>query len=219
MPADFTPTETHLRSIEKYRRKARFYDSTVGGTSSIRQRAIARLQLAPGQVVLDVGCGSGVSLPLLLDGVGETGTVYGFDQSPEMLAIARRKCAEHSWPNVHVQLGFAESVRFRKPLDAVLFHYTHDILQSPQAIGNILSQARPGARISVAGMKNFAWWTGPLALVSFLKNYAWNGNPRGQWKPWRLISAELDNGQWEATQWGMGYLASGIWRGTARCRG
>lgn len=214
MTADFTPTDIHLRSIAKYRRKARIYDSTVSATNSIRQRAIAQLKLKPGEVVLDVGCGSGISFPLLLDAVGPTGRVYGFDQSPEMLAIARQKCAEHGWPNIQVQLGFAESVQFARPLDAVLFHYTHDILQSPQAIRNILSQARPGARVSIAGMKNFAWWTGPLALVSFMKNYAWNGNPRGQWRPWRLISTQLDDRHWESTQWGMGYLASGTRRHT-----
>ena len=100
-------------------------------------------------------------------------------------------------------------IRFDKPLNAILFHYTHDILQSPLAVRNILSQASPNALVSIAGMKNFPWWTGPLLLLSFFKNYAWNGNPRGQWKPWRLISAELSDFHWQSTHWGMGYMASG----------
>lgn len=209
MTADFTPAPTNLRSIEKYRRKARIYDSTIGGTDSIRRRAIELLQLQPGDVVLDVGCGSGASFPLLLKDIGAAGLVYGFDQSPEMLALAVEKCAKQGWSNVQVQREFAESVRFAKPLDAILFHYTHDILQSPLAVHNILSQAKPNARVAIAGMKNFAWWTGPLPLLSFFKNYAWNGNPRGLWKPWRLISAELESYHSRPTQWGMGYIASG----------
>ncbi len=209
MTRDFTPASTHLRSIEKYRRKARIYDSTTGGTDTIRHRTIEHLQLKPGDVVLDVGCGSGVSIPLLIKEVGPSGTVYGFDQSPEMLALATQKCSEHGWSNVQVQHGFAETVQFDKPLDAILFHYTHDILQSPMAVRNILSQAAPNARVSIAGMKNFPWWTGPLLLLSFFKNYAWNGNPRGQWKPWRLINAELSDFHWQSTHCGMGYMASG----------
>ncbi len=212
MNSKFTPTSSNLRSIEKYRRKANIYDSTTGGTNTIRHRTIERLRLRPGQVVLDVGCGSGVSLALLRERVGSEGTVFGFDQSPEMLALARKKCLEKGWSNVQVQEGFAESVRFPKPLDAILFHYTHDIFQSSLAVENILSQAAPGAHISIAGMKNFAWWTGPFTLISFLKNYAWNGNPRGQWQPWRLIRPHLENYQWESTQWGMGYMASGTKR-------
>jgi arsenite methyltransferase len=210
MSSKFTPAISNLRSIEKYRRKAKIYDSTTGRTDTIRLQTIERLRLSPGQVVLDVGCGSGVSFAMLLERVGPEGTVFGFDQSPEMLALARKKCVDQAWSNVHVQEGFAESVRFPKPLDAILFHYTHDIFQSPLAIENILSQAAPGARVSIAGMKNFAWWTGPFTLLSFFKNYAWNGNPRGLWEPWRLIRPRLDDYHWESTQWGMGYMASGL---------
>ena len=61
---------------------------------------MAALQLQPGQVVLDVGCGTGLSLALLRAAVGETGRIYGFDQSPEMLALARTRAASAGWHNV-----------------------------------------------------------------------------------------------------------------------
>jgi arsenite methyltransferase len=209
MTSEFQATPSHLRSLQKYRLKAKIYDSTTDGTNTIRHRTIGHLDLKPGEVVLDVGCGSGVSFPLLMHAVGATGTILGFDQSPEMLALAHRKCAENGWTNVHLQNAFAESVRLPFRPNAILLHYTHDILQSPQAIDNLLAQAAPGARISIAGMKNFAWWTGPLTLLSFCKNYAWNGNPRGLWRPWRLIEPHLTDYRWRSTQWGMGYMASG----------
>lgn len=212
----FTPNKTHLASISKYQRKAKIYDTTIDGTNSIRSQTIALLQLQAGASVLDVGCGSAVSIPALREGVGNSGCVYGFDQSPEMLAIASRKATQMQWTNVSLQHGFAEAVRFERPLDAILFHYTHDILQSQAAIDNILSQAKPGARVAIAGMKNFPWWTGPLMILSFCKNFAWNGNPSGLTKPWRLIRPQLDDFQIRSTQWGMGYIASGTIKRSVR---
>ncbi len=216
MSRPFTPSETHHRSIAKYKRKAAIYDTTTSGTDTIRHRTIELLNLEAGQTVLDVGAGSGVSIPLLLDKVGPSGHVVGFDQSQEMLALAQRKQERFQWQNVSLQFGFAESVQFQDELqqsggfDALLFHYTHDILQSEEAISNLLQAAKPGARVAIAGMKNFPWWTGPLTIVSFCKNYAWNGNKRGLWKPWARIEPHLSEFNRASTHVGMGYIAQGI---------
>ena len=53
------------RSLAKYRQRAAAYDKTCGPTWPIRERAVSALQLQPGPVVLDVGCGTGLSLSLL----------------------------------------------------------------------------------------------------------------------------------------------------------
>ncbi len=205
----FQPQSTHERSMAKYRRKASRYDSTTKGTDSIRTLTVALLALKEGETVLDVGCGSAVSVPLLLEGVGKSGRVFGFDQSLEMFQLAQRKAVERGWPNVHLQHGSAESLQLSAPLDALLFHYTHDILQSEQAVDNLLSLARPGARVAVAGMKNFPLWTGPLLALSFAKNFAWNGNPRGLNKPWRHLAARLESFTYISTHAGMGYMGVG----------
>jgi arsenite methyltransferase len=209
MPTPFAPSEQHQRSLRKYKRKAAHYDSTIGPTNRIRAQTIARLGLKSGSVVLDAGCGSGASIALLLEQVGSAGKVFAFDQSPDMLAIARKKFAHFHTDQLELKQGFAESVQISLPVDAILFHYTHDIFQSPEAVANLLAQAKPGAAISIAGLKHFPWWTGPLCLLSYCKNYGWNGNHRGLWRPWKNIAPALDNFTLESTQWGMGYMAYG----------
>src|SRR5215203_3740810 len=50
-------------------------------------------RLAPGEAVLDVGCGTGSLALAAKRQVGATGTIVGVDASPEMIALAARKAA------------------------------------------------------------------------------------------------------------------------------
>lgn len=200
---------TRRRSLEKYRRHAARYDGTCGPTWRIRERAIAALELKPGDRVLDVACGTGLSLPLLRACVGEAGHVFGFDHSTEMLARARDRVARAGWRNVTLIESAAQAVTLPQPVDALLFHYTHDILRSPVALARVLACARPGARVAVAGVKYFPWWLAPLNAWVYLKNHAYNGAPGELRTPWDRIAPRLAEWRMQSTQFGMGYLASG----------
>src|SRR5215510_1218887 len=53
-------------------------------------RAVRDLDVMPGAVVLDLGCGTGRALVPLREAVGVVGRVIGLDATIEMLAEARR---------------------------------------------------------------------------------------------------------------------------------
>jgi SAM-dependent methyltransferase len=61
--------------------------------SPLGLKAIERLDLGVGDVVLDVGCGAGQTLLQLADRVGAEGEVIGVDIAPQLLEIARRRSA------------------------------------------------------------------------------------------------------------------------------
>lgn len=155
-PTDTRDQATCQRSVAKYRKRAAGYDRTCGPTWTIRERTIAALDLGPGQGVLDVACGTGLSLALLRDRVGEGGHVYGFDHSAEMLAQAHARVAAAGWRNVTLVQSAAQTFTVPHPVDAVLFHYTHDILRSPVALSQVLGCARPDARVAIAGVNQAA---------------------------------------------------------------
>ena len=205
------PAESNLRSIEKYRSKAAGYDATTGRTMPIRQECIGRLALQPGDVVVDVGCGTGLSFEPLAQTVGTGGRVIGFEQSPEMhaQAAARAEALQARGFVVDALLASSEDVRFPAQPNAVLMHYVHDITRTPAALANLFGQCAPGTRVAVAGMQFFPWWLAPLNLYAWLKNRPYNVHAHQMHKPWSLLEKYLEGFDRRSTQWGMGYIASG----------
>jgi len=98
------------RSIQLYREHAASYDQSARFTMPLRRRAIALLNLRPGDVVLDVGAGTGLSFELLREAVGTSGRVLAFEQSPDMFTLASARVARHGWQNVWLMHTAAEIV-------------------------------------------------------------------------------------------------------------
>ncbi len=197
-------------SIQKYQRAAEHYDASAQFTMPLRQRTIHLLQLQVGQCVLDVGTGTGLSYELLLQGVGHAGRVLAFEQSPEMFAQAEQRVERTGWVNVWHACAMAEEVQLPQMADAVLFNYVHDVSRTPEAIANIMRQVKPGARVAMAGMKFFPWWTGPLNILAWMKNRPYNAKAADLWAPWDIVQTYCHSFSMKTTQFGMGYVASGI---------
>jgi ubiquinone/menaquinone biosynthesis C-methylase UbiE len=70
----------------------------------------ALAQLAPGEVVLDLGSGGGIDVLLSARRVGPTGKAYGLDMTDDMLALARRNAEEAGVTNVEFLKGQIESI-------------------------------------------------------------------------------------------------------------
>ena len=76
-----------------YSEQARSYDRRTGAFQGYRRAIVEALPVRPGEVVLDVGCGTGLCCGLLKDKVGPQGGVVGIEESPEMAAVAREHIA------------------------------------------------------------------------------------------------------------------------------
>jgi SAM-dependent methyltransferase len=155
-PADETA------ALALYRARCGYYDLQLAPYEALRRCAIEHLALQPGQTVLDIGCGTGMSLDLLQQAVGPQGQVVAIDQSREMLEQARRRVDCAGWHQIELVCSPVQDAALPARADAALFHFTHDILQTPAALDHVLAHLAPGARLAVCGLKWAPPWFAAL---------------------------------------------------------
>jgi len=77
----------------------------------MREMTLDLAGIAPGEKVLDVGCGTGTLTIAARARVGATGQVHGIDAAPEMIEVARRKATEQG-AEVDFRVGLIEDIPF-----------------------------------------------------------------------------------------------------------
>ena len=128
--------------------------------TSIRAAYLDLLRIAPGERVLDVGCGTGVVTRAVATRVGPTGHVLGVDPSPTMLAVAR-EIAEREV--VAEQIEFRVGDARALPVDDAAFDVVMAITalshttDAEQAIPELLRAVRPGSRVGVFDIDPESW--------------------------------------------------------------
>lgn len=202
------------RAVEHYRELAPRYDHFTRRINAVRTRSIDALRLQPGETVVDAGCGTGWCLPRLAADVGASGRVVGFDPSPEMLAIARRRLPSSEYPHVELIRAAGEDAALAGTADAILFSYTHDLIRSRRALDNLLGQARAGARVAATSTKLYAPWLFPANWYLRYSHRAYITNFESFDAPWSLLAERLDDFRVVTSGWTQHYVATGRVRGS-----
>ena len=114
------------RVVTAYRKYAENYDLAVKfyrllgiKIGKYRKMTVDSLELSKGDTIVELGCGTGLNFPLVLDRIGSEGKLIGVDITDKMLDQARLRVKENEWNNVElVQCDFAE-YDFPKEIDGV----------------------------------------------------------------------------------------------------
>jgi SAM-dependent methyltransferase len=198
-----------VNAVEQYRHLAEGYDRHMWFARGTHREAVERLELKPGQVVVDVACGTGLNFKAIVERIGSSGHLIGVDLSPEMLAVARGKVEAAGWDNVTLVEAAAEDAVLPAQPDALLFAFTHDVLRSPAALDNLLSQARPGAQVVSAGGKWPPRWAVPVHAYVRWQAPRYVTTMEGFDRPWTLLSERLRDVDVKARSLGGAYVLSG----------
>ena len=158
---------------DAYNKISKFYDYTEGiFEKKYTDMALRYLDIKQGEVILEIGFGTGNALIKMAEYVGNSGTVYGIDISPKMVEIANRKI-KNKLLSDRIKLTCGDAIRLPYPdekFNVVFMSFTLELFDTPE-IPVILQEVRRVLRQN-----------GRLGLVSlskengsslFLRLYEW----------------------------------------------
>jgi demethylmenaquinone methyltransferase/2-methoxy-6-polyprenyl-1,4-benzoquinol methylase len=193
---------------------ANFYDASLDATyREHRQQALRALALQPGMTVVDVGCGTGASLPVLVPAVGATGRVVGVDASPGMLQKAQARIRRNGWDNVEVRQVGSDHTPEAIARESGAIQRVHCFLSLSvidawrEVLDGWWQVLEPGGRFVIADVHNPK--PGPYAkLVQVIASASL---PRKSWEPLAERCEDFAL-EWQKSSWTLGgklFIASG----------
>ncbi len=132
-----------LEELDRLVRQSRLFNP-------LTRETLENAGLRSGMRVLDIGCGVGDVSFLASDLVGESGSVFGIDRSPEAVRMARRRALEQDRRNVHFDVAEADDVAPPHQFDAAIGRFVLMYQSDPVAtLRRVAGYVRPGGIIAL----------------------------------------------------------------------
>jgi ubiquinone/menaquinone biosynthesis C-methylase UbiE len=123
----------------------RFRHLLVDGLSRHSDAALARAAYAPGERVLDIGCGFGDSTLRIARGVGPDGGAVGMDCAENFIRVCQSDAREAGIGNVRFFAGDAQWDDLGGPYDHAFARFGTMFFEMPgAAMRNVLGALKPG---------------------------------------------------------------------------
>jgi ubiquinone/menaquinone biosynthesis C-methylase UbiE len=132
-----------------FNERAETWDELIAEKDTGKLRSMAqRLGLKPGFQVLDVGTGTGVFLPYILEMIGQDGRIVALDIAEEMLRKARRKGFKGNIEYLHADI--MDIPLGNEMFDSVVCYssFPH-FSDKPKALAEIHRVLREGGRLVI----------------------------------------------------------------------
>ena len=138
---------------------------SVGLYKRFINQAVADMNIAPADNILDMGCGTGRNAMLMYQYLGEEGKITGLDISSEMEEQFLKKFSDKNhvkFVNKRIDIAFDLDEKFDKVFISFVIHgFPHDVRDA--VIKNAFKHLKPGGEFIILDFAEFD-------MVSKLKN-------------------------------------------------
>ena len=135
------------------------------------QDVVAALALKPGEIVADIGAGSGYFALRLAPHVGANGHVYAVDVSPDMIRRMNQRIRDAKLLNVSTILAAPNDPLLPQPVDRFLFvNVWHHIEDRPGYLALMKRQLEPGGQIVMIDFHKKDLPVGPPAAMKIARD-------------------------------------------------
>lgn len=134
---------------EYFNNRADIWDDNIAEQDTNKLTRMAeRLELEPNSVILDVGTGTGIFLPYLLEKTGENGKIVAIDLAENMLVKARAKYPDNRIEFLHADI--MEIPIFEEMFDSVVCYSSFPHFRDKhKALTEIRRVMKPGGRMYI----------------------------------------------------------------------
>lgn len=132
---------------------------------------IAALQVKPGQVVADIGAGTGYFSVRLARAVGDTGRVFAVDVSADMAQHLNRRIRDANIPNIVGVLAPADDPLLREQSVDLIFicDVWHHVEQQEAYLAHLRRALKPGGRLVMIDFQKRDLPVGPPVEMKIAK--------------------------------------------------
>jgi len=202
-----------------YRKRALNYDLTANlyyvigfREQKYRQESVAMLNVKQGDTVLEIGCGTGLNFPILLQYIGKGGKVIGIDLTDKMLKRAENRIRKNKWNNFELINIDASVYLLNDKVNAVISTFALTMIpEYENIIKNISSSLEPGSRFVVCDFKKpeqYPDWLVNLGV--FITKPFGVSLDLADRKPWENMKEHFSKVEVKEIFGGFAYIAVGI---------